>query len=74
MNYKLEIAGMTCGACSKSITLKLQKHELVSEVNINDQTGSGKITVTGSGKEVLDSVKNTIESLGFKLTKISRLD
>ena len=74
MDYNLEISGMTCDACSKSITLKLKKLTAVQEVNIDSKAGTGKITTLGTHEDISNMIREVIKSLGFKLTKISKIN
>ena len=42
----LQLSGLTCGACEKVISKRLQKIEGVQEVHVSSQNGNTSITAT----------------------------
>lgn len=43
---KVQLSGLTCGACEKVISKRLQKIEGVQEVHVTVQNGATSITAT----------------------------
>lgn len=60
---KLEVSGMTCGACSASITEALQNLPGVIEANVSQITNAAHVTHESSLSPSL--IKDTIEDCGF---------
>ncbi|KAK4987729.1 hypothetical protein LTR50_004382 [Elasticomyces elasticus] len=60
------IGGMTCSACIGTITDALKQEAWVESVNVNLISHSA--TVAFRGKDHLDSIKNTIEDIGYEAT------
>jgi mercuric reductase len=58
---ELEITGMTCEHCAKSIERKLSNLDGVLESSIDYQTGKGEVSLKGSSpdpKKVVDQVNS----------------
>jgi Cu+-exporting ATPase len=60
------ISGMTCSACSSSITHAVEQLPWVQSININLLTNSGTVFFHGKGR--VDEVIETIEDVGFDAT------
>ncbi|KAE9970719.1 hypothetical protein EG327_010168 [Venturia inaequalis] len=60
------IGGMTCSACSGSITSALKLHTWIRSVDINLLSNSGTIVFHGKGNA--DVITNAIEDVGFDAT------
>jgi Cu+-exporting ATPase len=58
------IGGMTCSACSNSITAALKLKPWVDNVDINLISNSGTVTFKGKGN--LDSITEAIDDAGFE--------
>jgi len=58
---RLEISGMTCGGCVRSVTRAVQAVPGVAEVTVDLQAG----TVTIGGTAERDAVARAIERAGF---------
>ncbi|KAI1338764.1 heavy metal translocatin [Xylariaceae sp. FL0016] len=61
----LAIAGMTCAACSNSITESLNQKDWVNNVTINLIAHSGTVEFTGE-KEDAAKIVDSIEEIGFE--------
>ncbi|OBA20493.1 copper-transporting ATPase [Metschnikowia bicuspidata var. bicuspidata NRRL YB-4993] len=60
---KLEVLGMTCGACSASITEALQKLPGVVDASVSQITSAAHVTHKSGLKP--EAIKETIEDCGF---------
>lgn len=58
---KLQLSGLTCGACEKVILKRLQKIEGVKEVNVSSQSQQASITASRSisKEEVITALGGT---------------
>ncbi|GEQ70338.1 hypothetical protein JCM33374_g4014 [Metschnikowia sp. JCM 33374] len=66
---KLEVSGMTCGACSASITEALHNLAGVVEANVSQITNAAHVTHHSSVSAKL--IKDTIEDCGFDARVLS---
>jgi len=57
----LQLSGLTCGACEKVISKRLQKIDGVQEVHVTSQNGETSITATRpiSKEEVITALEGT---------------
>ncbi|MDQ0860894.1 copper chaperone CopZ [Bacillus sp. V2I10] len=63
-NVKLNVSGMSCGHCVKSIEGSVGKLEGVSEVKVHLE--DGKVDVAFNQEKVsLDKIKETIDDQGY---------
>lgn len=71
MSTKLElnIEGMTCGSCSKSITARLSKFEFASDVLVDWENGTGTLTVDGDFDENRAKIVTAINQIGYKVVE-----
>lgn len=58
---------MTCGTCERNVTNILKSHDHVTNVLHVDLT-SAKIEVEDDSKQVLDSVIEDIDDIGYEVT------
>ena len=65
----LSIGGMTCAACSSTITRLLSEQEGVSDVSINLMGNSAALVVESN--ELLPTVQDIIESAGFEASVVN---
>lgn len=58
---KLQLSGLTCGACEKVISKRLQKIDGVQEVNVSSENGATSITASRSisKQEVITALEGT---------------
>lgn len=58
---KLQLSGLTCGACEKVISKRLQKIEGVHEVHVSSETEVTSITASRSisKEEVISALEGT---------------
>lgn len=58
---KLQLSGLTCGACEKVISKRLQKIAGVQEVHVSSQNGATSITASRpiSKEEVASALEGT---------------
>lgn len=58
---KLQLSGLTCGACEKVISKRIQKIEGVQEVHVSSQNGATSITASRpiSKDEVIIALEGT---------------
>lgn len=58
---KLQLSGLTCGACEKVISKKLQKIDGVQEVHVTAQNGATSIIASRpiSEEEVITALEGT---------------
>ncbi|PIY71868.1 hypothetical protein COY87_03915 [Candidatus Roizmanbacteria bacterium CG_4_10_14_0_8_um_filter_33_9] len=58
---KLQLSGLTCGACEKVISKRLQKIEGVQEVHVSSQNGATSIIASRpiSKEEVVSALEGT---------------
>ena len=63
-NITLHVEGMTCANCSLGIKKQLEKQGM-ENVSVNFATGEASYTNTGNLS--LDQIKNSINTLGYKV-------
>lgn len=71
--YQVQIDGMTCSSCVKSITSKLKEHPEVADVSIDLKKGQGKITLHSNKTLSEEQIKKSIVDAGYEVTKITVL-
>lgn len=65
-NTTLNVQGMTCGHCKKSVTGALKELTGVSEVEVN--LDSGKVDVAYDAEQVnLNQMKEAVEEQGYDI-------
>ncbi|KAI1129398.1 heavy metal translocating P-type ATPase [Nemania abortiva] len=71
----LAISGMTCAACSNTITSELEKKDWVTKVSVNLVSNSAAVEYYGD-KEAVSQVIESIEDLGYDahLDQVSAID
>ncbi|KAK6201310.1 copper-transporting ATPase [Scheffersomyces amazonensis] len=69
---KFEIQGMTCGACSASITEALESNPNIKSSTVSLLTGEGLIKHTGEIN--IEEIKEIIEDCGFDATHIKTIN
>lgn len=62
---KLQLSGLTCDACEKVISKRLQKIEGVQEVHVTAQNGATSITASRSISK--DEVVRALEGTHYKV-------
>jgi P-type Cu+ transporter len=65
----MSIGGMTCSSCSGTITRMLSEVEGVSDISISLISKSGSVVI--QNRDLLDTVKETIDDCGFEVEVIS---
>lgn len=65
---KLQLSGLTCGACEKVISKRLQKIEGVQEVQVSSQ--NGVTSITASRPISKDEVITALEGTHYKVINI----
>lgn len=63
LHLTLSIGGMTCAACSSTVTQLLSEEEGVTDVSVNLMGNSATLVV--KSKELIAVVKEVIESAGY---------
>lgn len=66
MTISLKIDGMHCGGCARSVEKAAQSLGGVSNVAVN--LDSGELTADLANPELLASLKDAIEAIGFDVT------
>ena len=66
---ELKIEGMTCGACSKSITTVTSKFDFTSNVDIDHDAGTGKMDISGDFEQNKEKVVTMINRIGYKVVE-----
>ncbi|PIV70808.1 hypothetical protein COZ40_01730 [Candidatus Roizmanbacteria bacterium CG_4_10_14_3_um_filter_39_13] len=58
---QLQLSGLTCGACEKVVSKRLQKIDGVQEIHVSSQNGSVSITAfrSISKEEVISALEGT---------------
>jgi Cu+-exporting ATPase len=64
----LSVGGMTCAACSSTVTQLLSEEEGVTGVSVNLMGNSATLVVTS--KELITVVKEVIESAGYEASVV----
>ncbi|KAA3598886.1 MAG: hypothetical protein D8M57_12955 [Candidatus Scalindua sp. AMX11] len=64
----LNITGMTCGGCSSKIQKALTECPGVKDAKVDHESGKAVVEVE-SGKAKADKLIETVEGLGFSVTK-----
>lgn len=60
---KLQVSGMTCGGCARSITRAIEALPLVERALVDLKTG--EVTVEGTADE--QAVRQAVEEAGFEV-------
>lgn len=69
LHVSLSVGGMTCAACSSTVTRLLSEQEGVTDVSVN-LIGNSASLVVGS-KQLLPTVQDIIESAGFEASVVN---
>ncbi|WLR61857.1 copper chaperone CopZ [Guptibacillus hwajinpoensis] len=62
----LKIEGMTCDHCKAAVTTALKELEGVSEVNVNVEEGTAKVSYNASSVSVLE-MNEAVEEQGYDI-------
>jgi copper chaperone len=62
--YELQVEGMTCGGCVRSVTKSVQAVDAAAKVDVDLATKKVRVESGAS----LDSVKAAIDDAGFEVT------
>ncbi|MBF0709518.1 MULTISPECIES: copper chaperone CopZ [Bacillales] len=62
----LKIEGMTCDHCKAAVTTALQELEGVSEVNVNVEEGTAKVSYNASSVSVSE-MNEAVEEQGYDI-------
>ncbi|MBI4973590.1 heavy-metal-associated domain-containing protein [Candidatus Roizmanbacteria bacterium] len=65
---RLQLSGMTCGACEKVITKRLKTIEGVQDVSVSAQSGQTSISATRSITN--DEVTKALQNTHYKIVSI----
>jgi P-type Cu+ transporter len=68
LHLTLSVGGMTCAACSSTVTQLLSEEEGVTDVSVNLIGNSATLVV--KSKELIAAVKEVIESAGYEATVV----
>jgi P-type Cu+ transporter len=68
LRLTLSVGGMTCAACSSTITHMLSEEEAVTDVSVNLMGNSATLVV--KSKESITVVKEVIESAGYEASVV----
>lgn len=68
LRLTLSVGGMTCAACSSTITQLLSEEEGVTDVSVNLMGNSATLFV--KSKELITAVKDVIESAGYEASVV----
>jgi copper chaperone CopZ len=69
LHVSLSVGGMTCAACSSTITRLLSEQEGVTDVSVNLTAYSASLVVEGN--ELIPVVQDVIECAGFEASVVS---
>jgi copper chaperone CopZ len=69
LHLTLSIGGMTCAACSSTVTRLLSEQEGVKDVSVNLIGNSASLVV--ERKELIAEVQEIIESAGYEVSVVS---
>ena len=69
LRVTLSVGGMTCAACSSTVTRLLSEQEGVTDVSVNLIGNSASVVV--KSKELITGVQDVIESAGFDASVVS---
>ena len=65
---KIIISGISCGACSRLISKRLQKIDGVKKINIEDKTGEAEIT---SSQDLdINAIRSALVGTQYKIANI----
>lgn len=64
---KLQLSGLTCGACEKVISKRLQQIDGVQEVHVSSQNGA--VSITASRSITKQEVIIALEKTHYKVIK-----
>lgn len=68
LRLTLSVGGMTCAACSSTVTHLLSEEEGVTEISVNLMGNSATLVV--KSKELITVVKEVIESAGYEASVV----
>ena len=66
---EVNIQGMTCGHCEKSVAEELEKLHGVTEVVVSHETGKADVSMTEFVPEL--DIRNAVSEAGYEVTSIT---
>ena len=63
---KMNIQGMTCGGCSKSILKRLEKFDFTENAQVDWEAGTGTVTINDNFDDNKAKVISTLGMMGFE--------